>query len=140
MRSIRERFGILIRPTGRFETVQLGSDRGKRTIAEVIEEHFGCPFDKARTFDGYAYLTRRGAFEDGCIKNAPAEWFSNTPLYGDVIIVPISKGETKHYMYWERPDAYRKMVWMQIQWGLECDRRVNPERYSFKNKKNTARE
>lgn len=41
MADMRERFGILIRPTGRFETVQLGFDGGEKTMLEAIKAFFG---------------------------------------------------------------------------------------------------
>lgn len=140
MADMRERFGILIRPTGRFETVQLGFDGGGKSMLETIREYFGGDADWSRTNDEYAYFTAVDAIGQGLTKNEAAAWFTNMPQYGDVILVPKKKKADGYAMYpLKLSEAYKKAVWMRTQWQQECDYRAHPERYSFKNKKNAAR-
>ena len=138
MSGVNERFGVLIRPTGRFETVQLGFDGDGAPILDALTDYFDGQIEWARTSDGYAYITREGAFDDGCPKNEAATWFASISLFGDVIVIP-KKNRGAVRVVWSMADAYRRKVWMRTQWEQECDYRAHPERYSFKNKKNAAR-
>ncbi len=133
----RERFGILIRPTGRMETVQIGFDGGSQTILDALVEHFDGQIEWARTSDGYAYITREGAFDDGLAKNEAAAWFANISLFGDVLVLPKGDGGRCRVGYWSMPEAYRRAVWMRIQWERECEYRANPEKYNIRYKPNT---
>lgn len=130
--KIKERFGILIRPTGRFEIIQLGyvqtdAIRDKREIENALVEYFGGDFEWARTSDGYAYITREGAFDDGRMRNDTASWFANITLFGDVIVIPKKKDDER--ITWTMGDAYRRKVWMRTQWERECDYRAHPDQY-----------
>lgn len=138
MENIRERFGILIRPTGRFETVQLGFECKEQPIESAVSKYFGAGIEYHKTADEmHIYIERQGAQDEGCIKNEAASWFANTSLFGDVIVLPRKKiGEER--TVWSSPTAYRRKVWMRTQWEQEFDYRANPERYSFKNKNNAA--
>lgn len=137
MENLKERFGILIRPTGRFETVQLGFD-GDQSILDALIAYFDGQIEWARTSDGYAYITREGAFDDGCTRNDAASWLANITLFGDVIVIPKKeRGEVR--VTWSMASAYRRKVWMRTQWEQECDYRAHPERYGFKNKKNAVK-
>lgn len=137
MADTKERFAILIRPSGRFETVQIGFDGGSQTILDALVEYFGGQIEWARTSDGYAYITREGAFDDGLARNDAASWFANISLFGDVLVLPKGDGGRCRVGYWSMPEAYRRAVWMRIQWECECEYRANPEKYNIRYKPNT---
>lgn len=140
MADTKERFGILIRPTGRFETVQIGFDGGSQTILDALVEYFGGQIEWARTSDGYAYITREGAFDEGLTKNEPATYFANISLFGDVLVLPKGNGGRCRVGYWTMPEAYRRKVCMHNDYAWYCEYSANPEKYCFrKNKKNAAR-
>ena len=130
--KIRERFGILIRPTGRFEIVQLGFEGTSQKLLDALVEYFDGQVEWARTSDGYAYITREGAFDDGCMRNDAASWFANITLFGEVIVIP-KKNDHDERITWTMGDAYRRKVWMRTQWERDCDYRAHPERFNFKN-------
>ena len=46
----RERFGVLIRPSGRMEIVQLGFDGGSEELLDALEKYFGGAL-KAKDYD-----------------------------------------------------------------------------------------
>ena len=140
MADMRERFGILIRPTGRFEIVQLGFDGGDETIINAVKAYFGGDVDWSRTNDEYAYFSVSDAIGRGLTRNDAAAWFANMPQYGDVILLPKKRGNDKYKVNClRRSDAYRRSVWMRTLWERECDYRANPEKYSFNKKRNAAR-
>ena len=92
MENIRERFGILIRPTGRFETVQLGFECKDQPIESAVSKYFGAGIEYHKTADElHIYIERQGAQDEGCIKNEAASWLANTSLFGDVIVLPRKK-------------------------------------------------
>lgn len=128
----RERFGILIRPTGRFELVQIGFDGGSQTILDALIELFEGQIEWARTSDGYAYITREGAFDDGLTRNDAASWFANISLFGDVLVLPKGDGGRCRVGYWTMPEAYKRKVWMGVQWERECEFLANPDKYQYK--------
>lgn len=131
----RERFGILIRPSGRMETVQIGFDGGSQTILDALVQYHDGQIEYARTSDGYAYITREGAFDEGLTENKAASWFANITLFGEVIVLPKADGGRCRVGYWTLSQAYRRCVWMRTQWERECDYRADPQRYYQKLKK-----
>lgn len=136
MAETRERFGILIRPTGRFETVQIGFDGGSQTILDAVKAYFGSDVDWSRTNDEYAYFSAVDAIGQGLTRNEAAAWFANMPQYGDVILLPKKKkGDGYTVNYLKLSEAYRCCVWLRTQWERECDYRVDPERCRQKLKK-----
>ena len=135
MNEVKERFGILIRPTGRFEEVQIGFDGNGQTILDALETYFEGAIDWARTSDGYAYITREGAFTDGRTKNEAASYFAGTSLFGDVVVLPKDTQGRCRVGYWTMPDAYRRKVCMRNDWAWYCDYSANTEKYNFKKKK-----
>lgn len=68
-KKIKERFGILIRPTGRFELVQLGTEGEDVSLLDALELYFDGEIEYARNAEGLAYITRDGAFDDGYTRN-----------------------------------------------------------------------
>lgn len=139
MADMRERFGILIRPTGRFEEIQIGIDGGGQTILDALETYFEGSIEWARTSDGYAYITREGAFDEGRPKNEAGTYFANISLFGDVIVLPKDKRGRCRVGYWSLPDAYRRKVCMRNDWTWYREFSANPEKYSFNKKRNAAR-
>ena len=135
MEISNERFGILIRPSGRFETVQLGFDGGSQTILDALVEYHDGQIEYARTSDGYAYITREGAFDLRHTKNEAASWFANIALFGEVIVLPKADGGKCRVWYWTLPEAYKRKVWMRTQWEREQEYRADPERFTRKLKK-----
>jgi hypothetical protein len=135
MENVKERFAILIRPSGRFETVQIGFDGGSQTILDALVEYFDGQIEWARTSDGYAYITREGAFDDGLTRNDAAAWLANITLFGDVLVLPKGDGGRCRVGYWSMSDAYKRKIWMRTQWEQELEWRSNPEKYNLRNKK-----
>lgn len=131
--KINERFGILIRPTGRFEIVQLGIENGMQTMVDALETYFEGPIEYARNADGHAYITREGAFDDGRPKNEAATYFAGIGTYGDCIVLPKRVG--KERITWSRVDAYKTMIQLECDWRLYCDYSANQAKNAQKSVK-----
>lgn len=132
MENVKERFAVLIRPTGRFELVQIGFDGGSQTILDALVELFDGQIEWARTSDGYAYITREGAFDEGLTKNDAASWLANISLFGDVLVLPKGDGGRCRVGYWTMREAYKRKVWMDVQWERECEFLANPDKHQYK--------
>ena len=85
----RERFGVLIRPSGRMEIVQLGFDGGSEELLDALETYFDGDIEYARNAEeGLAYITREGAFDEGRPRNEAETYFAGIGTYGDCIVLP----------------------------------------------------
>ena len=117
-KKLRERFGILVRPTDRWELIQLGTEGGGTSLRAALEAYFGGAIRVERTSDGYAYVSRVGAFEDGCPKNDPMSYQGMISMYGDVIMLP--KTHVKHGgcapEFWSIAEANQMKVLNEAQW------------------------
>ena len=132
----RERFGILIRPTGRMEIVQLGFDGGATELLGELQTYFEGAVEYANNAEGLAYITREGAFYDGLAKNDAASYFAGIGTYGDCIVLPKRQG--KERVTWSRAEAYRIMVRMECDWQWWQEYSAHPEKYNFRNKNNAV--
>lgn len=133
----RERFGILIRPTGRFEIVQLGFDGGTAELLNELQAYFEGAVEYAQNVEGLAYITREGAFDEGLTKNDAATYFAGIGTYGDCIVLPKRNGGER--VTWSRAEAYKIMVRLECDWAWYKEYSAHPEKYNFRNKKNAAR-
>lgn len=131
--KINERFGILIRPTGRFEIVQLGTENGGQTLVDALETYFEGPIEYARNAEGHAYITREGAFHEGQPKNEAATYFAGIGTYGDCVVLPKRVG--KERVTWSRVDAYKLMIRLECDWEWYRDYSANPEKYNTRPRK-----
>lgn len=134
-KKIKERFGILIRPTGRFELIQLGYEhadaiKDKREMEDALAAYFDGDFEWARNAEKLAYVTRDGAFDEGKTKNSPATYFAGIGRYGDCIVLPKKDGDVR--VTWSRAEAYRIMIRMECDWLWYVDWSANPEKYQKK--------
>ena len=128
----RERFGVLIRPSGRMEIVQLGFDGGSEELLDALEKYFGGAIEYARTSDGNAYITREGAFDEGRPRNEAATYFAGIGTYGDCIVLP--KRNNGERVTWSRVESYKIKVRLECDWSGYCEHCANPHKYNFKNK------
>lgn len=133
-KEIRERFGILIRPTGRFELIQLGTDIGDSKLLDVLEDYFGGAVEYVRNAEGLAYVTREGAFDDGMTKNAAGTYFAGISVFGDVIVLP-KRDSLGNRVRWGRVEAYKIKTKMECDWSWHQEYSANPEKYVKKLKK-----
>ena len=133
-KEIRERFGILIRPSGRVEIIQLGIDGGDKSLLEELDAYFGGTVECVRNAERLAFMTREGAFDDGFAKNAAGEYFAGIAVFGDVIVLP-NRADDRKRIRWSQVDAYKQMVRMECDWRWYVDYQKNPEKYSLKRKK-----
>lgn len=131
--KIKERFGILIRPSGRFELVQLGTEGGGQTLVDALETYFEGPIEYARNADGHAYITREGAFHEGQPKNEAATYFAGIGTYGNCVVLPKRHGKDR--ITWSRTDAYKMMVRLECDWQWYCDYTAHPEKYNTRPRK-----
>lgn len=132
-KKIKERFGILIRPTGRFELLQLGTDDGGHGLVDTLETYFGGSIEYARNADGHAYITREGAFDEGRPRNDAASYFAGIGTYGDCVVLPKRVGRDR--VTWSRTDAYKMMVRLECDWQWYCDYTEHPEKYNTRPRK-----
>ncbi len=131
--KIRERFGILIRPTGRFELVQLGTESNGQTLVDALETYFSGEIEYARNAEGHAYITREGAFHEGRPRNEAATYFAGIGTYGDCIVLPKRIG--KERVTWSREEAYKTMIRLECDWQWYCDYSANPGKYNTRPRK-----
>ena len=129
-KKIKERFGILIRPTGRFELVQLGTEGEEVSLLDALELYFNGDIEYARNAEGLAYITRDGAFDDGYTRNDAASYFAGIGRYGDCIVLP--KRHKHERVTWSRVEAYKIMIRMECDWRWYVDWSANPEKYQKK--------
>ena len=133
----RERFGVLIRPSGRMEIVQLGFDGGSEELLDALETYFEGDIEYARNAEeGLAYITREGAFDEGRPRNEAATYFAGIGTYGDCIVLPKRQGGER--VTWSRTESYKIMVRLECDWKWFCEYSANPEKYNFR-KKNAAK-
>lgn len=132
-KKIKERFGILIRPTGRFELIQLGIDGNGPTLVDALENRFEGPIEYARNADGHAYITREGAFHEGRPRNDAATYFAGIGTYGDCVVLPKRIGRDR--VIWSRTDAYKIMIRLECDWEWYCEYSANPEKYNTRPRK-----
>ena len=130
MENVKERFAVLIRPTGRFELVQIGFDGGSQTILDALVEYFDGQIEWARTSDGYAYITREGAFDEGRPRNEAATYFAGIGTYGDCIVLPKRQGGER--VTWSRTESYKIKVRLECDWSWYREYSANPKKYNFK--------
>lgn len=128
--KLKERFGILIRPTGRFELVQLGTEGGGAGLLDALEAYFEGGIEYARNAEGLAYVTRESAFDEGRPKNEAATYFAGIGTYGECIVLP--KRHKTDRITWSRAEAYRIMCRMECDWLWYVDWSANPEKYHKK--------
>lgn len=133
-KEIRERFGILIRPSGRFELIQLGIDGGGQTLLDALDAYFDGHVEYVRNAERLAFVTREGAFDDGFAKNAAGSYFAGISVFGDVIVLP-KRADDNQRVRWGRADAYKQMIRMECDWSWYVDYQKNPDKYSLKKKK-----
>lgn len=133
-KEIRERFGVLIRPTGRMELVQLGTEEGSKGLLDALEEYFGGAVEYVRNAEGIAYVTREGAFDDGMAKNAAGTYFSGLSVFGDVIALP-KRDQRGHRVRWNQVEAYKQKIRMECDWAWYVEYSANPEKFVRKLKK-----
>ena len=133
-KEIRERFGILIRPSGRMELVQLGIEDGSKGLLDTLEDYFGGTVEYVRNEEGLAYVTREGAFDDGMAKNAAGEYFAGIAVFGDVIVLP-KRDPHGQRVRWNQVEAYKQKVRMECDWAWYVDYSADPEKYTRKLKK-----
>ena len=133
-KTIRERFGVLVRPSGRMEIIQLGIDGGDQTLLDALEAYFGGAVEYVRNAEGLAYVTREGAFDDGMTKNAAGEYFAGIAVFGDVIVLP-KRDRDKNRIRWDRVEAYKQKVHMECDYAWHVDYSKNPEKFIQKLKK-----
>ena len=132
----RERFGVLIRPSGRMEIVQLGFDGGSEELLDALETYFEGDIEYARNAEeGLAYITREGAFDEGRPRNEAATYFAGIGTYGDCIVLPKRQGGER--VTWSRTESYKIMVRLECDWKWFCEYSANPKKYNFKNKNAT---
>lgn len=132
----RERFGVLIRPSGRMEIVQLGFDGGSEELLDALETYFEGDIEYARNAEeGLAYITREGAFDEGRPRNEAATYFAGIGTYGDCIVPPKRQGGER--VTWSRTESYKIMVRLECDWKWFCEYSANPKKYNFKNKNAT---
>ena len=132
----RERFGVLIRPSGRMEIVQLGFDGGSEELLDALETYFEGDIEYARNAEeGLAYITREGAFDEGRPRNEAATYFAGIGTYGDCIVLPKRQGGER--VTWLRTESYKIMVRLECDWKWFCECSANPKKYNFKNKNAT---
>lgn len=121
----RERFGILIRPTGSMEIIQLGFDGGSVELLDALEAYFDGAVKYARNAEeGLAYITREGAFFEGWTKNEAATYFAGIGTYGDCIVLPKRQGGER--VTWSRTEAYKIKVRMECDWSWFKEYSANP--------------
>ena len=128
----RERFGVLLRPSGRMEIVQLGFDGGSEELLDALEKYFGGAIEYARPSDGNAYITREGAFDEGRPRNEAATYFAGIGTYGDCIVLPKRQGGER--VTWSRTESYKIKVRLECDWSWYREYSANPKKYNFKNK------
>lgn len=129
----RERFGVLIRPSGRMEIVQLGFDGGSEELLDALETYFEGDIEYARNAEEeLAYITREGAFDEGRPRNEAATYFAGIGTYGDCIVLPKRQGGER--VTWSRTESYKIMVRLECDWKWFCEYSANPKKYNFKNK------
>lgn len=127
----RERFGILIRPTGSMEIIQLGFDGGSVELLDALEAYFDGAVEYARNAEeGLAYITREGAFFEGLTKNEAATYFAGIGTYGDCIVLPKRQGGER--VTWSRTEAYKIKVRMECDWSWYREYSANPKKYQKK--------
>ena len=132
----RERFGVLIRPSGRMEIVQLGFDGGSEELLDALEKYFEGDIEYARNAEeGLAYITREGAFDEGRPRNEAATYFAGIGTYDDCIVLPKRQGGER--VTWSRTESYKIMVRLECDWKWFCEYSANPKKYNFKNKNAT---
>ena len=131
-KKIKERFGILIRPTGRFELVQLGTEGEEVSLLDALELYFNGDIEYARNAEGLAYITRDGAFDDGYTKNDAASYFAGIGRYGDCIVLPKRQGGER--VTWSRTESYKIKVRLECDWSWYREYYANPKKYNFKSK------
>ena len=127
-KTIRERFGVLIRPTGRMEVIQLGAEGGDQSLLDALEDYFGGAVEYVRNVEQLAYVTREGAFDEGLTKNAAGSYFSGLTVFGDVIVLP-KRADDHRRVRWSYADAYKRKVRMECDWSWQVDFQHDPERY-----------
>lgn len=133
-KEIRERFGVLIRPSGRFEIVQLGVEGGDKTLLEELDTYFDGTVEYVRNAEQLAFVTREGAFDEGLTKNEAASFFAGISVFGDVIVLPKRDGDRQR-VRWGRVEAYKQMVLMDCDWRWYVNYANNPDKYAGKKKK-----
>lgn len=132
-KKIKERFGILIRPTGRFELVQLGTEGEDVGLLDALELYFDGEIEYARNAEeGLAYIAREGAFHEGRPKNEAATYFAGIGTYGDCIVLPKRQGSER--VTWSRTESYKIKVRLECDWSWYREYSANPKKYNFKNK------